>query len=256
MIKEIREGHMKGEASNLTVRTRLRLHSRISYLELARNQDSNRIGGETSTSRGVGRSANTAYGPLPTGPQFHIAAANPIVAPHHEGLDPGCSWPRKVLTCRGHEHRHLASHAAEQPSPVPIFESNGSRAINFCLSGGGVGAATRAWQTPEKQNLKISEMIQVVVNACTKNFPEAMLATLYLVMFRSVPDPVDDTLLPLTHTDKFPSRSRDWSYSWSPTIPAGFHVTVQADGAEVADKNKAVHVDQDDLDGMRILKMF
>ncbi|KAG0697483.1 hypothetical protein DFH29DRAFT_1021985 [Suillus ampliporus] len=101
---------------------------------------------------------------------------------------------------------------------------------------------------------------------CTDDFPEAILAMLCFVITqlfrvetRSVPDPLDDTLPLLSedpsHLEHLPHLSGVQHVTITAIratgltlglqrIPAGFHVTVQADGAEWQTSNKSVNVDQ------------
>ncbi|KAG1835826.1 hypothetical protein DFJ58DRAFT_847327 [Suillus subalutaceus] len=117
-------------------------------------------------------------------------------------------------------------------------------------------------QDPGGTNLVISEMVQVVIMT--------MLATLYLViamLFRfatsSVPGTLDVILPPLIAEPSHPELPRDLGETLSGIqhiaiisihttgltlgvrrIPAGFHVTVTADGAEWQTSNLLVHIDQ------------
>ncbi|KAG1748294.1 CHAT domain-containing protein [Suillus paluster] len=135
-------------------------------------------------------------------------------------------------------------------------------------------------QDPGGTNLIISEIIQVVVNSMChlssfityQRFPEAILAMLCFVinqLFRlatpSVPDPLGDALPLLSEEPSHPEHTQDQGDTNITSgiqhiaitairatdltlglrrIPAGFHVTVQADGVEWQTSNKSVHVDQ------------
>ncbi|KAG0706216.1 CHAT domain-containing protein [Suillus ampliporus] len=116
---------------------------------------------------------------------------------------------------------------------------------------------------PEKTNLVISEMLQVVVNIIL-----AMLCFIIIQLFRFAThpalDPLDDILPPLNEDPSPPECPQDQEETHLSEqrvaittiratdltlglrrLPAGFHVTVQADGAEWQTSNRPVHVGQD-----------
>ncbi|KAG0700837.1 CHAT domain-containing protein [Suillus ampliporus] len=131
-------------------------------------------------------------------------------------------------------------------------------------------------------NLVISEMLQAVVNrtchliessfSAYRRFPAAILTIPYFVIDklfrfapRAAPNPLDDTLPPLSEEQSHPEHPQDQGETplsgiqrvaitairatdlalGLRRIPAGFHVTLQADGAEWQTSNRPVHIDQD-----------